>query len=29
LRFLKAGDVREQPLRSIYRADFITQPRGI
>ena len=29
LRFLKSGDIREQPLRSIDRADFITQPRGI
>jgi len=29
LRLLKSGDVREQSLRSIDRADFITQPRGI
>ena len=29
LRLLKSGDVSEQPLKSIDRADFITQPRGI
>jgi S1-C subfamily serine protease len=29
LRLLKSGDIRELPLRSIDRADFITRPRGI
>jgi S1-C subfamily serine protease len=29
LRLLKAGDLREQPVRTIDRADFITRPRGI
>jgi serine protease Do len=29
LRLLKSGDIRELPLRSIDRADFIAQPRGI
>ncbi len=29
LRLLKSGDVREQPVRSIDRADFMVKPRGI
>ena len=29
LRVLKAGDLREMPVRSIDRADFLRKPRGI